>query len=226
MAEGKFIAYYRVSTAKQGRSGLGLEAQRTAVRSFLNGGDWELVEEFTEIETGKRDDRPKLVEALRYAELSNCTLIVAKLDRLSRDAAFLMTLQKSNVKIKFADMPFADDMMIGIMAVIAQWEREQISARTKAALTAVKARGTKLGGDRGNLSRDGASGREKSLKTRRRIAADRATKVMHYINEAKGAGASTYRAIAAYLNDRGITTPRGKTWYAASVQKLMDRAPL
>jgi DNA invertase Pin-like site-specific DNA recombinase len=223
MQSSKFIAYYRVSTDRQGRSGLGLEAQQAAVRAYLNGGDWTLVREFVEVESGKRDDRPKLVEALRLCELTGSTLIVAKLDRLSRDAEFLFRLDKSPVNIRFADMPMADKVMIGIMAVVAQWEREQISKRTKEALGAAKARGTKLGGDRGNLAGVAALGASKSLEMRKAIAADRGRKVMHYIDEARASGASTFAAMAEHLNHAGIQTPRGKTWHPASVQKLLVR---
>ncbi len=213
----RYIAYYRVSTSGQGRSGLGLEAQRQAVHSFIGGPP---AQEFTEVESGKRSDRPELRKALDLAELSNSTLIVAKLDRLSRDVEFLSRLQKSAVKIIFADMPFADSFMIGIMAQVAQWEREQISKRTKAALQVAKARGRSIGGDRGNLSTVSSEGARASADKRRSVAEARAAKVVPHIRRARDEGFRSYKAIAAYLNRRGIRTSRGSEWRAASVQRL------
>src|SRR5215207_5058697 len=145
MSKGRYVSYLRVSTDRQGRSGLGLEAQRKAVADFLNGGRWDLIAEFVEVESGKRDDRPKLAEALALCRLHNATLVIAKLDRLSRDAAFLLNLQKAGVRFVAADMPEANELVVGIMAVVAQAERKMISARTKAALAAAKARGVRLG---------------------------------------------------------------------------------
>ncbi len=136
MPEGKFVSYLRVSTAKQGASGLGLAAQRTAVANFLNGGRWKLIAETVEVESGKRDNRPKLAQAMALCRLHDATLVVAKLDRLSRDAAFLMNLQKAGVRFIAADMPEANEMTVGIMAVVAQAERKAISKRTKEALAA------------------------------------------------------------------------------------------
>src|SRR5918995_5186744 len=124
MAQGSFVAYYRVSTDKQGRSGLGLEAQQAAVRDYLNGGNWKLLAEVTEVESGKRSDRPKLDDAMRLCRLHGATLVIAKLDRLSRDAHFLLGLQKAGVDFVAADMPDANKMTVGIMALVAQHERE------------------------------------------------------------------------------------------------------
>jgi DNA invertase Pin-like site-specific DNA recombinase len=153
--DGKFVAYYRVSTQKQGKSGLGLDGQRQAVESFLNGGNWKLVGEFTEVESGKRDDRPELTRAMHQARLTGATLLVAKLDRLSRDAAFLLNLSKSGIEVRACDMPDANTMMFGVMALVAQHERELISKRTKDALAAAKVRGTPLGGYKGGPVVDG-----------------------------------------------------------------------
>jgi DNA invertase Pin-like site-specific DNA recombinase len=141
MAAGRFVSYLRVSTAKQGHSGLGLEAQRIAVADYLNGGNWHLVTEVVEIESGKRSDRPKLAEALRLCRLHNATLVIAKLDRLSRDAHFLLGLEKAGVDFVAADMPSANRLTVGIMAMVADEERGMISKRTKDALAASKARG-------------------------------------------------------------------------------------
>src|SRR4051794_25000743 len=145
MAKGRYVSYLRVSTDRQGRLDLGLEAQRKAVEDFLNGGRWDLIAEFVEVESGKRDDRPKLAKALALCRLHNATLVIAKLDRLSRDAAFLLGLQKAGVRFVAADMPEANELVVGIMAVVAQTERKMISVRTKAALAAARARGVRLG---------------------------------------------------------------------------------
>src|SRR3954462_4266703 len=145
MAEGAFVAYYRVSTERQGRSGLGLEAERKAVEDFLNGGNWRLVAEFTEIESGKHSDRPALAKAFRACRLHGAKLVIAKLDRLSRDAHFLLGLEKAGVDFVAADMPTANRLTVGIMAMVADEERRLISKRTKEALAAAKARGAQLG---------------------------------------------------------------------------------
>jgi DNA invertase Pin-like site-specific DNA recombinase len=136
MAEGRFVAYYRVSTERQGRSGLGLEARKTAVRDFLDRGRWRLVGEYVEVESGNRNDRPQLNKALHHAKVTGSRLVIARLDRLSRNAAFLLTLRDSGVRFVCADMPDATELVIGIMAQVAQYERERISERTKAALAA------------------------------------------------------------------------------------------
>jgi DNA invertase Pin-like site-specific DNA recombinase len=221
MAEGNFIAYYRVSTARQGRSGLGLDAQRKSVTDFLNGGSWELLSEFVEVESGKNDDRPQLEQALATCELSGATLVVAKLDRLSRNLAFLAKLQDSGARFVAADMPEANELTIHIMAAVAQAERKAISTRTREALAAAKARGVRLGGNRGNLE-DLRKGPAKSAEVRGRQATERARKVRRQI-EAMTAGADgrSLRQIAAALNDRGITAPRGGKWHAAQIKAVL-----
>jgi DNA invertase Pin-like site-specific DNA recombinase len=220
MATGKFVAYYRVSTAKQGRSGLGLEAQRKAVHDYLNGGAWELVAEFTECESGKVDSRPELEKALSLCELTGATLVIAKLDRLSRNLAFLATLQDSGARFVAADMPEANETMVQFMAVMAQAERKAISRRTKEALAAAKARGVKLGGNRGNLE-DLRKGPAVSVAVRQKAATERAAKVQRHIEAAKAKGATSLRQIAAALNAQGITTPRGGSWSAAQVARVI-----
>jgi len=145
MANQKFVSCLRVSTAKQGESGLGLEAQRAAVLDYLNGGRWTLVAEFVETESGADNERPKLAAAMATARAHGARLVIAKLDRLSRDAAFLLGLQRAGVRFVAADMPEANEMVVGIMAVVAEAERKMISKRTKDALAAAKARGVKLG---------------------------------------------------------------------------------
>src|SRR4051812_41758138 len=145
MAQGKFVAYYRVSTTRQGQSGLGLEAQRKAVTDFLDGGHWQLVAEAVEVESGKRSDRPKLQEALRLCRLHGATLVIAKLDRLARNVAFISNLMESGVDFVAVDFPQANRLTVHILAAVAEHEREMIAQRTKAALAAAKARGVKLG---------------------------------------------------------------------------------
>src|SRR3954468_17477521 len=151
MAEGAFVAYYRVSTERQGRSGLGLAAQRKAVEDLLNSGSWRLVAEFTEVESGKHADRPALAKAFQACRLRRARLVIAKLDRLSRDAHFLLGLEKAGVDFVAADMPTANRLTVGIMAMVADEERRMISKRTKEALAAARARGVRLGGNRGAI---------------------------------------------------------------------------
>jgi len=220
---GKFIAYYRVSTQKQGRSGLGLEAQKQAVATYLNGGSWSIAAELTEIESGKRDDnRPMLAEAFKACRVHRATLIIAKLDRLGRDAHFLLGLQKAGVEFVCVDDPHMTPLTLGIRAVVAQHEREVISARTKAALKAAKKRGTKLGGFRGYVP--SAKVRAKAIATREARADARAADLSETIAELQAAGATSLRAIAAALNERGIPTARGDgEWTATQVMRVLER---
>lgn len=213
-----FVAYYRVSTDRQGKSGLGLEAQRQAVEAYIGGTP---AHEFVEVESGKRSDRPELAKALDLAELTHSTFVVAKLDRLSRNAAFLFQLRNRKVPIVFADFPEANSMMIDMMAMLAQWEGEQISKRTKDALAVARGKGSVLGGDRGNLASVRAAGVLASSASRSKAAKQRGAKVMPHITSAKAAGHQSTRAIAAYLNDKGIRTARGSEWRSGSVQRLM-----
>jgi DNA invertase Pin-like site-specific DNA recombinase len=221
MAQGKFVSYLRVSTARQGHSGLGLEAQRSAVASFLNGGRWKLIAEYVEVESGSRDDRPKLAEALSVCRLHNATLVIAKLDRLSRDAHFLLGLTKAGVRFVAADMPEANEMVVGMMAVVAQAERKMISQRTKAALAAAKTRGVKLGKPE-NL-RNQMMGCANGRAARTRAAINRAGDLLPIIADIRAGGAASLRAIAAEMNLRGIPTARGCVWSAVQVQRVMER---
>ena len=217
----KFVSYLRVSTRKQGESGLGVEAQRAAVANFLNGGQWAHVCEFVETESGSRDDRPKLAEALSVCRLHNAILVIAKLDRLSRDAHFLLGLTKAGVKFVAADMPEANEMVVGMMAVVAQAERKMISQRTKAALAAAKARGVKLGKP-GNL-RNQLVGCANGRAARTRIATERAADLAPVITDIRTSGVSSLRGIAAQLNSRGIPTARGGQWSAVQVRRTCER---
>jgi len=221
MTQGKFVSYLRVSSAKQGRSGLGLEAQRKAVADYLNGGAWDLTGEFVEVESGKLDTRPQLEAALAMCELTGATLVVAKLDRLSRNVAFLAALQDSGARFVAADMPEANELTIHIMAAVAQAERKAISKRTKEALAAARARGTKLGGSRGNLQ-DLRKGPAVSAVVRSKASSDRAAKVRRQIEAFRAEGATSLRAIADKLNRAGITTPRGGAWGPSQVKRVLD----
>jgi DNA invertase Pin-like site-specific DNA recombinase len=217
---GAFVSYLRVSTKAQGQSGLGLEAQRQAVADYLNGGRWSLVAEYVEVESGANDDRPRLAEALARCRLHNATLVIAKLDRLSRDAHFLLGLQKAGVKFVAADMPEANEMIVGIMAVVAQAERRMISKRTKEALAAAKARGVKLGGDRGNLPATAAKGQLASLAARRKAARQRAEDLEPILAELRAQGVTSLTKIADSLNARGVPAARGGKWTPVQVGRL------
>lgn len=188
MASGRFIAYYRASTVRQGRSGLGLEAQRAAVREYLNGGRWSLIEEVTEIESGRRSDRPQLARALAACRVRNATLIIAKLDRLARNVAFIANLMDSRVDFVAADMPQANRLTVHVLAAIAEHEAAAISTRTKDALARAKARGKILGGDRGNLPAVAKAGAKASIEARRAIAATRAQDLSAVVADLRSEG--------------------------------------
>ncbi len=222
----RYISYCRVSTQRQGRSGLGLEAQRRAVLDYLNGNGWEVIEEHVEVESGKRDDnRPELAKALAACRLHGATLVIARIDRLSRDAAFLLGLQKAGVPFVAADMPEANEMVVGIMAVVAQAERKMISERTKAALAAAKARGVRLGRPE-NLTPEGRLlGSRRGNEARSAKAAARARDLAPVIDEVRAAGTTSLHGIAAALNDRGVPAPRGGRWQAAQVRRVFALAP-
>jgi DNA invertase Pin-like site-specific DNA recombinase len=220
MAAGRFVAYYRVSTDRQGRSGLGLEAQRKAVRSHLNGGSWTLAAEVTEVESGRRTDRPELDRALGLCRLYGATLVVAKLDRLARNVAFISKLMESGVDFIAMDLPQATRFTIHILAAVAEHEREMISQRTKAALAAAKARGVKLGNP-ANLSNQ-LGGRAKGNAAMAARAAERAADLLPLILPMRVGGASL-RQIADGLNRCGVPAPRGGDWSAVAVKRVLDR---
>lgn len=222
MANGKFVSYLRVSTARQGRSGLGLEGQRSDVTNHLNGGRWSLIAEVVEVETGKRADRPKLAEALRLCRIHGATLIIAKLDRLARNVHFISGLMESGVKFTACDMPEANELTIHIMAAMAQHEAKAISERTKAALAAAKRRGVRLGGLRANSARIGRTkGNPASVLARQRKAAARAADLVPIIDALKADGAITLADLATGLNTRNIPAPRGGEWSATQVMRLL-----
>jgi DNA invertase Pin-like site-specific DNA recombinase len=216
----KYVAYYRVSTERQGRSGLGLEAQQEAVRGFTQGGS--IVAEVIEVESGKRNDRPKLAEALRLCRLHKATLVIAKLDRLARNVHFVSSLMESGAEFVAVDFPQANRLTVHIMAAVAEHEAAMISARTRAALAAAKARGVKLGGDRGNIRAIAAEGRRIAAARRAAKANRRAADVAPVVRELQAGGLSL-RGIAAELDERGIPTPQGGTWSAVQVSRVLAR---
>jgi DNA invertase Pin-like site-specific DNA recombinase len=216
---GKFVAYHRVSTDKQGRSGLGLDAQRKAVADYLNGGEWELVGEFTEVESGKRSDRPELAKALAACKRHKATLVIAKLDRLARNVHFISGLMETKVKFVACDMPEATPFMLHIYAAVAEQEARAISARTKAALAAAKAKGVTKDGRPLVLGRTGI---EILAPKYRAEAKARAEQLAPVIRELQGNGYSM-RSIASELEKRKVPTPRGGSWHPQLVKRVVQR---
>jgi DNA invertase Pin-like site-specific DNA recombinase len=213
----RYIAYYRVSTERQGKSGLGLDAQREAVIAFINGGA-ELVGEFTEVESGKRNARPELAKALEACRRNKAKLVIAKLDRLSRNLAFIAALMESGVEFVAVDNPHANKLTVHILAAVAQHEREAISERTRAALAAAKRRGVKLGNPMlANAARKGTSAVKAGA---RQFAAN----VLPVIREIRKSGAESNAAIAAKLNERRVPTARGGRWTHVQVGAILGRA--
>jgi DNA invertase Pin-like site-specific DNA recombinase len=220
-----YVGYLRVSTARQGRSGLGLEAQEAGVAAFIasKGDDAKLLASYVEIESGKRDDRPELAKALDHAKLTGSTLLIAKLDRLSRDAHFLLGLQKAGVAFTACDMPDANNLTVGIMALVAQQEREAISTRTREALKAAKARGVKLGCPNGAKHLRGRGFNLLGVAALKAAADERAKGLAATIEALKAEGVTSANAIAGALNSRGYATRRGGKWTARSVLNVTAR---
>lgn len=220
------VAYYRVSTDKQNRSGLGLEAQRAAVEGYALGGGHRIVAEYVEVESGKRADRPQLAAALAACRLHRATLCIAKLDRLSRSVSFISRLQDGDVDFVACDAPYANRFMINLFAAIAEHEREMISQRTKAALAAAKARGVRLGnpngaaallpGCREAAAKGGAAARER--------ADQRAAQVIPLLRQLEASGCTTVRAMASALHAQGVPSPSGRNvWYPQQVRRVLRR---
>jgi DNA invertase Pin-like site-specific DNA recombinase len=220
----RFVTYLRVSTKRQGQSGLGLEAQRAACEEYITGagGDLPPVAEFVEVESGKRSTRPELRKALDLCRVTGATLVIAKLDRLARNAAFLLSLRDSGVDFVAADMPSANRLLVGIMALVAEQEREMISERTRAALAAAKARGVKLGGDRGGRASQAAQAAGTAA---RQAKADAfAARLAPHVKAARSEGCTSIRQIASYFEERGIVTATGRSvWTPRAVANLLDR---
>ena len=183
----KFVGYVRISTARQGQSGLGLLAQERAIQQHVVGRGGSLVQSFKEVESGRDNARPQLGRALEMARLTGATLVIAKLDRLSRNAAFLLALQESGVRFVATDMPDANELTVGIMALVAQQERQAISQRTREALQAARARGTKLGNPNGAAAlRRAAKGNGAAVKATQELANARAETLRNTVEELQG----------------------------------------
>lgn len=216
----KYVPYYRVSTQRQGKSGLGLEAQKQAVKQFTKNCKDCILKEFTEVQTGKDNNRAELAKAIQYAKDNNAQLLIAKLDRLSRNAAFIFQLKDSQVNFVCCDMPDANTLTIGIFATLAQYERELISKRTKAALARLKAKGKKLGTPE-NLT---SAARTKAIEVLRAKALNNKNnkKAINYISMLR-ANSLTFQQIADRLNADGFKTARGSNFFATTVKRLFDR---
>jgi DNA invertase Pin-like site-specific DNA recombinase len=220
MASGKFVTYYRVSTQRQGASGLGLDAQREAVRQFLNGGDWDVVGDFVEVESGRKTDeqRPELAKALAECKRQGARLLVAKLDRLARNVHFVSGLMQAGVKFVAVDLPEANDLTIHVMAAFAEHEAKRISQRTKDALTAAKARGVILGVA-------GPANLRRNVDQRQQQAYAFAAKLQGVI-QGMASRRMTQRAMVAELNSLGIKTAAGGEWSLVQLQRIIQRLRL
>ncbi len=216
----QIVAYLRVSTARQGASGLGLEAQRAAVHAFAASGGHAIVAELVEVESGAKADRPKLAVALATCRLHRATLVIAKLDRLARNVAFIANLMDGGVEFVACDMPHANRLTLHLLAAMAEHEREMISQRTKAALAAAKARGVRLGNPNGAAALlDGCrAAAERSGAVRRARAAQHAAAVAPLLAELSATGLSC-RETAVALNGRGVPSPSGRGWYPEQVRR-------
>jgi DNA invertase Pin-like site-specific DNA recombinase len=212
VADGRFISYLRVSTDKQGTSGLGIEAQRLAVSSYLNGGEWEHMAEYVEVESGRKSGRAQLAMALAHCKRIDATLLIAKLDRLARNVHFISGLMETKIPFVACDLPTSTPFMLHIYAAMGEEEARAIGARTKAALAAARARGVKLGGPRPN------AGLTLKFAANRRAAA-----LSGAFRDAKEAGCSSLRQIAAYLDANDVKTVSGKRWTAVQVRRVMYR---
>lgn len=219
-----FVAYYRVSTDKQGRSGLGLEAQREAVARHIQSVSGRLMGEFQEVESGKRADRPQLRRAIAACRVKRAVLVIAKLDRLTRNVAFLANLMEGGVEFVACDNPHATKFTIHILAAVAEHEREMIAKRTREALAAAKARGIRLGSPKLRKGIAAAIARQ-GRQARTEQADEYAAQVMPFIADAREAGANTLGKIAQALVARGVLSPGGGTrWDHRQVARIIARA--
>jgi DNA invertase Pin-like site-specific DNA recombinase len=226
MANGKFVSYLRVSTDRQGKSGLGLEGQRQAVDNYLNGGNWRVLAEFVEVESGRSSERPKLAEALQLCRAHRAALVVANVSRLTRSVAFLSKLLAADVEIRFVDLPAIEGatgkFLLHQMASVAELEAGMISDRTKKALAAAKARGQKLGGFRGRAGT--AEDAAKARKAHTAKAADHAASLAPIITRLDPDGSLSLRQLAGKLTAEGLPTPAGAAvWTAATVARVKAR---
>ncbi|WP_417676737.1 recombinase family protein [Pseudodonghicola sp.] len=220
----RIVSYIRVSTARQGASGLGIEAQRAEIAAYAAAQNATITAEYIEVESGKKNDRPELERAIREARLTGSKLVIARLNRLSRNAAFLLNLRDSGVDFVAADMPNANSMTVGVMALVAQEEREAISRNTKAALAAAKARGQRLGNPNGAAAlRRAGKGNVDAVQAVKTRADARANQIADILEELETTGFTTLTAIADELNRRAIKTARGGRWHPSSVANLRNR---
>jgi DNA invertase Pin-like site-specific DNA recombinase len=220
----KIVTYIRVSTDKQRRSGLGLEAQQAAIEAYAAANAVDIVGEFTEAESGRNNARPQLQAALKLARVTGARLVIAKLDRLSRNAAFLLNLQEAGVDFVACDNPTATPLTIGILSLVAAEEARAISSRTKAALAAAKTRGQRLGNPNGAAAlRRAGKGNSASCEVQKCNANAFAEDLADTLADVRVAGHLTLKAQAAELNKRGIKTARGGQWHASSVSNLHKR---
>lgn len=219
----QYVAYYRVSTVKQGRSGLGLEAQRTVVQSFLTGNGGAVVAEYVEVESGRKKDRQELQKAINHARITRSKLVIAKLDRLARNVSFTAALMDSGVEFVCCDLPQANRFTIHVMAALAEMEAEMISARTKAALAEAKKRGVKLGNPKLEQVR-GSPCKATAARVNKAIAD--ANQYRHLVIEARLKENRTLQEIADFLNSAGALTPFGALWHPASISRLIRRLGL
>jgi DNA invertase Pin-like site-specific DNA recombinase len=219
---GKLISYVRVSTQRQGASGLGLEAQRTAVANYAQLSGHDIICEIQEIESGRKCDREQLTRALALCRLHRATLIVAKLDRLARDVEFLARLMNTGVEFVACDNPHANRLTLHILAAVAEDEARRISERTRVALAAAKARGVALGGCRSHSfsAQERSCGSARGGAVRAAQARERALALKPVLDELRAKGCQTLQALADALNERRIPTERGGRWHAASVSNL------
>lgn len=217
------VVYYRVSTSKQESSGLGLEAQKNAVQEFMKLGNWKVLGEFVEIESGKVNNRPMLMKALSVCKKKKATLLISKLDRLSRSVSFISNLMESGVAFVATDMPEANRLTVHILASVAEHEREMISQRTIAALDAAKQRGQKLGFALHDKEKIVIPAVEKAVKVNIDKADRFAENILPIVHQIQKSGVKTLQGIADVLNTRGITSPRGGEWYPQSVRNLLLR---
>lgn len=220
----KYVLYYRVSTQRQGRSGLGIEAQEAAVVAFLSARDTHVIGEYREIESGRKNDRQQLAAAMKMCRMTNSTLLIAKLDRLARNVAFISALMESGIDFTAVDFPEANRLTVHILAAVAEHEAMMISERTKAALAARKARGLLLG-NQASLRPADRAGAAQAASAWSRKAADHAAMVLPAIQEMRGAGMSL-RATARDLAKQGFTTVRGGRWTATQVSAVLQRAAI
>ncbi len=224
MIEVCYVSYARVSTERQGRSGLGLEAQRMAVTEYLKAAKGKLVAQYTEIETGRRRDRPQLQAALELCRRSRAVLVIAKLDRLARNVAFVSSLLESRVRFVAVDMPEADPAFLQMAAVFAEYEARKVSERTKAALAAAKARGALLGWADPARQQDQREAAHKGAAAIRGRAALFAANTRPVIEAIRRSGITSLSGIAAALNSRGIHTQLGGQWYPTTVRNVLARS--